>query len=316
MKDTLGWILKLFEPLVPHNIHCPPHCSLSPSPHPVLTPFILCTSDFQSHTLVASWTILCTLSFGLGLSSNLSLPLSPFRGEVSRLPSSLWWPRASVSYTLSPPSCSTIFTVPNDWFGHLTHTGSSQFFMWLMCIIWCQWIGSIEEHPWNYLRGRNLLYLIFTCSDVVPMCIFLMKHAKVSWNLNHTSWSILAYINAGSEHNYLFMWLNNLLHTSTHAIFDEHLFPKCSGARPHKLVSHTPHKPHTTDKHKSVSEVSNDEVIPPAHQQQCPQQQQPVQPPSPVRTPSLLTQLPTPVTPPHVPHPQPLGLPPLRPRHS
>ena len=89
LKDTLGWILELFEPLVPHNIHCPPHRSLSPSPHPVLTSFILCTSDFQSHTLVASWTILCTLSFGLGLPSNLSLTLSPFRGEVSRLPSSL-----------------------------------------------------------------------------------------------------------------------------------------------------------------------------------------------------------------------------------
>ena len=48
----------------------------------------------------------------------------------------------------------------------------------------------IGEHLWNYLRGRNLLFLIFMCSDMVPTCIFLMKHAKISCNLNHSSWYI------------------------------------------------------------------------------------------------------------------------------
>ena len=89
-----------------------PHHSLSPSLYPTLIPFILRTLDFWSRALVTSRTILCTLAFSPGLPSNSSLTLSPFRGEVSRLTSSLWWSRASVSYTLSPPSCSIIFSMP------------------------------------------------------------------------------------------------------------------------------------------------------------------------------------------------------------
>jgi len=41
----------------------------------------------------------------------------------------------------------------------------------------------------------------------------------------------------GNEHNYLFMCPNNALHTYAHAVFNENLFPKCPGARPHKPVS-------------------------------------------------------------------------------
>jgi hypothetical protein len=65
-------------------------------------------------------------------------------------------------------------------------------------------------------------------------------------------------VSAGSEHNYLFMRPNNALHTSTHAIFDEHLFPKCSGARPHKPVSHAPRNPHkdTPNGHKVTRKSS------------------------------------------------------------
>jgi hypothetical protein len=36
-------------------------------------------------------------------------------------------------------------------------------------------------------------------------------------------------ISAGSEHNYLFMRPNNVLYTSTHAIFDEHLSQSAQG---------------------------------------------------------------------------------------
>ena len=80
---------------------------------------------------------------------------------------------------------------------------------------------------------------------------------------------------ARNEHNYLFMRPHNALHTSAHAIFDEHLFPKCSGAWPHKLVSHAPRKPHTINEHESDSEIVDDDVIPPAHHQQHPQQPPP-----------------------------------------
>ena len=69
---------------------------------------------------------------------------------------------------------------------------------------------------------------------------------------------------ARNEHNYLIMQPNNSLHTSTHAIFDEHLFPKCSGAQPHKLVSHAPQKPHTVNEHESDSEIVDDDATPPA----------------------------------------------------
>jgi len=47
----------------------------------------------------------------------------------------------------------------------------------------------------------------------------------------------------GNEHNYLFMRPNNTLHIYAHAVFDENLFPRCSGARPHKPVS-GPVQPH------------------------------------------------------------------------
>ena len=47
-------------------------------------------------------------------------------------------------------------------------------------------------------------------------------------------------VSAGSECNYLFMCPNNTLHTSAHAIFNEHLFPRCSGAQPHKPVRISP----------------------------------------------------------------------------
>ena len=92
------------------TIHRLSHCSPSPSPYSALVPFVLCTSDFRSRAPVTARTILCTLSFGFGLPSDSSLTLSPFRGKISRLTSSLWRPRASVSCTLSPPSCSIIFT--------------------------------------------------------------------------------------------------------------------------------------------------------------------------------------------------------------
>jgi hypothetical protein len=70
-------------------------------------------------------------------------------------------------------------------------------------------------------------------------------------------------ISARSEHNYLFMCPNNALHTSVHAIFDEHLFPQYSGARPDKPVSHAPHNPHkdTPIGHKSDPEVIDDDVV-------------------------------------------------------
>ena len=48
----------------------------------------------------------------------------------------------------------------------------------------------------------------------------------------------------GNEHNSIFMHPNNSLHTSAHAIFDENLFPCCSGARPHKPISDKPSYPH------------------------------------------------------------------------
>ena len=56
-------------------------------------------------------TILCTLSFSLGLPSNSSLTLSPSRGEVSCLPLPFDGPgQVCLTYTLSPPSHSIIFT--------------------------------------------------------------------------------------------------------------------------------------------------------------------------------------------------------------
>ena len=56
-------------------------------------------------------TILCTLSFSLGLPSDSSLTLSPSRGEVSCLPLPFDGPgQVCLTYTLSPPSHSIIFT--------------------------------------------------------------------------------------------------------------------------------------------------------------------------------------------------------------
>ena len=55
--------------------------------------------DYPLHLILRLWTF-----------PDSSLTFSPFRGEVSRLPSSLQRLRASVSYTLSPPSRSIIFT--------------------------------------------------------------------------------------------------------------------------------------------------------------------------------------------------------------
>jgi len=64
----------------------------------------------------------------------------------------------------------------------------------------------------------------------------------------------------GNEHNYLFMHPNNVLHTYAHAVFDEPLFPRCSGAWPHKLVS-GPVQPHIHSKEHShpLSEVAGEE---------------------------------------------------------
>jgi hypothetical protein len=109
-------------------------------------------------------------------------------------------------------------------------------------------------------------------------------------------------VSARSEHNYLFMCPNNTLHTSTHAIFDEHLFPKCSGTRPHQPVSHALRKPHkdTSNGHESDLEVIDDGTV----KQDPPHRPQPVVQP-PVQTPSLAPPAmppplsPTPVTPPH-----------------
>jgi hypothetical protein len=69
-------------------------------------------------------------------------------------------------------------------------------------------------------------------------------------------------VSARSEHNYLFMCPNNTLHTSAHAIFNEHLFPKYSGAWPHKPVSYAPHKPHkdAPNRHESDLEVIDNDV--------------------------------------------------------
>jgi hypothetical protein len=86
-------------------------------------------------------------------------------------------------------------------------------------------------------------------------------------------------VSAGSEHNYLFMHPNNTLHTSAHAIFDEHLSPKCSGARPHKPVSHAPHNPHkdTPNGHEGDTEVIDDDgVLPDPSRQPQPVVQPPV----------------------------------------
>ena len=111
--------------------------------------------------------------------------------------------------------------------------------------------------PLELLKGRNLLFLmslcVFRCSDYMHL-----PDETCKGKLQPKS-QLMVYLNvsAGSEHHYLFMRPNNLLHTSAHAIFDEHLFPMCSGARPHKPVSHAPHKPNTMDEHKSDSEVFN-----------------------------------------------------------
>jgi hypothetical protein len=120
-------------------------------------------------------------------------------------------------------------------------------------------------------------------------------------------------VSAGSEHNYLFMRPNNALHTSAHAIFDEYLFPKCSGTQPHKPVSHAPRNPHkdTPNGHESDSEVIDNDVALPAPPCQPPVVQPPVRTPSPAPpvTPPPLP--PAPVTPPRS-HPPPIGPPPLR----
>jgi len=57
---------------------------------------------------------------------------------------------------------------------------------------------------------------------------------------------------SGNEHNYLFMRPNNALHTYAHAVFDENLFPRCPGARPHKPVS-GPVQPHQHQHRKEPS---------------------------------------------------------------
>jgi hypothetical protein len=120
-------------------------------------------------------------------------------------------------------------------------------------------------------------------------------------------------VSAGSEHNYLFMHPNNALHTSAHAIFNKHLFSKCSGARPHKPVSHVPYNPHkhTPNRHESDLEVIDDDVVSQDPPRQPPVVQLPVRTPSPAppATPPPLP--PAPVTPPCS-HPPPVGPPPLR----
>jgi hypothetical protein len=120
-------------------------------------------------------------------------------------------------------------------------------------------------------------------------------------------------VSAGSEHNYLFMRPNNTLHTSAHDIFDEHLFPKCSGARPHKPVSHAPRIPHkdTPNGHESDPEVVDDDAALPAPPRQPPVVQPPVRTPSPTSPATPPPFSPAPVTPPRS-HPPPIGPPPLR----
>jgi hypothetical protein len=121
-------------------------------------------------------------------------------------------------------------------------------------------------------------------------------------------------VSARSEHNYLFMHPNNALHTSAHAIFDEHLFPKCSGAQPCKPVSHAPCNPHkdTPNRHESDPEVIYDDtVLPDPPHQQPPVVQPPVRTPSPAPPATLPPLSPALVTPPRS-HPPPIGPPPLR----
>jgi len=68
----------------------------------------------------------------------------------------------------------------------------------------------------------------------------------------------------GNERNYLFMCPNNALHTYTHAVFDENLFPRCSGAWPYKPVSGPvqPHQhQHRRDNSHSPSEAPSKEFI-------------------------------------------------------
>jgi hypothetical protein len=105
---------------------------------------------------------------------------------------------------------------------------------------------------------------------------------------------------------------NNAPHTSAHAIFDEHLFPQCSGARPHKPVSHAPRNPHkdTPNGHESDLERIDDDAAP-APPRQPPVVQPPVRTPWPAPPATPPPFLPTLVTPPRS-HPPPIGPPPLR----
>ena len=102
-------------------MNCSNHSSLLPST-------IYCTIHRHCHCLPLSLPSSCApRTSGLALQSPPDYPLLypsaldflptpplpwvPLGAKyVSHLTSSLWWPRASVSYTLSPPSCSTMFT--------------------------------------------------------------------------------------------------------------------------------------------------------------------------------------------------------------
>ena len=62
----------------------------------------------------------------------------------------------------------------------------------------------------------------------------------------------------GNECNLIFMHPNNSLHTSAHAIFNENLFPCCSGAQPHKPISDKPSHLHQHPPEEAP--VSNDDL--------------------------------------------------------
>ena len=123
----------------------------------------------------------------------------------------------------------------------------------------------------------------------------------------------------GNECNSIFMCPNNFLHTSAHVIFNEKLFPHCSGAQPHKPISDKPSHPHQHPPKEAPASNDNLNDFPDSsctcEKIKIPEwafllgsETEPEQEPSPTPPP------PPPVTPPRC-TPQ-LDTPPALPRHS
>ena len=104
----------------------------------------------------------------------------------------------------------------------------------------------------NYLKVSHLK--VFGCGAFV----YLPNETRKGKLQPKLQLMIYLGVSAGSKHNYLFMQTNNALYISAHAIFDEHLFPRCSGAWPHKPVSHPLQKPHDHTKDQSNHDDSDD----------------------------------------------------------